>query len=250
MLENIIGIELELLLIIWGIVIFAAVLRAFTGFGFALAAVPAFSQFLSPTASVVLSTSLIFLISLVSIKSYWGVVPLRPMLPLCILLIIGTGIGTMILTLISKNQFQLGVGLSVILACIGLLFLKPSTNWKSPFFTLITGLTSGIMNGAVAISGPPMIIYAMITEPDPKNSRAWLMTILGFAALFGLIAFGMAGFINQQTMWYSLLAFPALYIGNYLGTFLFEQYGNALYRKVAILVLVVIGVSMTAKALF
>jgi len=91
MLENIIGIEIEILLIIWGVVIFAAVLRSFTGFGFALAAVPAFSQFLSPTESVALSMSLIFLISLVSIKSYWGVVPLRPMLPLGIMLLIGTG---------------------------------------------------------------------------------------------------------------------------------------------------------------
>jgi len=250
MLENIFSIKTELLLIIWGIVIFAAVLRAFTGFGFALASVPAFSQCLSPTESVVLSTALIFLISLVSIKSYWGVVPLRPMLPLGILLLIGTGIGAMILTVISKNQFQLGVGLSVILACIGLLFLKPSTSWKSPFLIVITGLIAGIMNGAVAISGPPMIIYAMITEPDPKLSRAWLMTILGFAAFFGLIAFGMAGFINQQTIWYTVLAFPALYLGNYLGAFLFKGYGSALYRKVAISVLVVIGISITAKAIF
>jgi len=171
------------------------------------------------------------------------------MLPLGIMLLIGTGIGTIVLTVISKNQFQLGVGLSVILACIGLLFLKPSTKWKSPFLTFITGLTSGIMNGAVAISGPPMIIYAMITEPDPKHSRAWLMTILGFAALFGLIAFGMAGFINQQTIWYAVLAFPALYAGNYLGAFLFERYGSALYRKVAVSALVVIGVSITMKAL-
>lgn len=249
MLQTIIGIEIELLLIIWGIVIFAAILRAFTGFGFALAAVPAFSHCLSPTESVVLSTALIFLISLVSIKSYWGVVPLRPMLPLGILLLIGTGIGTVILTVISKNQFQLGVGLSVILACIGLLFLQPSTKWKSPFLTFITGFIAGIMNGAVAISGPPMIIYAMITEPDPKHSRAWLMTILGFAALFGLIAFGIVGFINQQTIWYSLLAFPALYVGNYLGAFLFKRYGGALYRKVAISVLVVIGISITMKVI-
>ena len=40
--------------IIWIVVILAAVLRSFTGFGFALAAVPAFSLFLSPIQAVVL----------------------------------------------------------------------------------------------------------------------------------------------------------------------------------------------------
>jgi hypothetical protein len=37
------------LILIWIVVVFSAVLRAFTGFGFALAAVPAFSLLMAPT---------------------------------------------------------------------------------------------------------------------------------------------------------------------------------------------------------
>ena len=39
-------------------VLFAALMRSFSGFGFALMAVPVFSLFLTPGDSVVLSTSL------------------------------------------------------------------------------------------------------------------------------------------------------------------------------------------------
>ena len=118
-----IGFDISELLLIWVVVIFAAVLRSFSGFGFALAAVPIFSLFLSPPESVVLSTTLILLISIASIKDYWGIVPLRPMLPIGMMMLIGTAIGTTVLALISKNQFQMGVGL----------FGYPSLYWADIF---------------------------------------------------------------------------------------------------------------------
>lgn len=237
------------ILSIFAIVAFASILRTFTGFGFALAAVPMFSLFLSPSESVVLSTTLIFLLSLVSIKSYWGVVPLAPMLPIGSMVLVGTFIGSTMLILISKSQFQTCVGLAVVAACFGLVYLKPSRKLKSHTLSIMTGLTSGIMNGAVAMSGPPMIAYAMLTEPDPKHSRAWLMTALGMASLFGLISFGFAGLITQNTIWYALISFPALHVGNKLGSYLFQRFGDSFYRRTALLVLVIIGLATTSSGL-
>ena len=248
MLENIIGLDFNQLLLIYLVVIVAALLRAFTGFGFALAAVPGFSLLLSPVQSVVLSTALVFLISLVAIRSYWGVVPVRPMLPIVLMMLVGTAIGIAILAIISKNQFQLGVGVSVLLACVVLFFLKPSDQLKNPFIAWFAGLISGIMNGVAAISGPPMVVYAMLTQAEPKQNRAWLMTILGIASVLALVSFGIAGFIDSTALLLVVLVFPALYLGNYLGTYLFRRFGNSLYRRIALTVLVLIGVSITLRA--
>ncbi|MDC0173241.1 sulfite exporter TauE/SafE family protein [Gammaproteobacteria bacterium] len=94
------------LLLIWSVVIFASILRSFTGFGFALTAVPVFSLFLTPLESVVLSAALTLTSNLIGVRSYWGIVPLKPMLPLVFMAVIGTAIGTMILAVISPTQFQ------------------------------------------------------------------------------------------------------------------------------------------------
>jgi hypothetical protein len=41
-----------------------------------------FSLFLTPLESVVLSAALTLTSNLIGVRSYWGIVPLKPMLPL------------------------------------------------------------------------------------------------------------------------------------------------------------------------
>jgi uncharacterized membrane protein YfcA len=78
MFEIVANIGLLALMQIWAVVIFASILRSFTGFGFALTAVPVFSLFLSPTDSVVLSAALTLSSNLLGVRTYWGIVPLKP----------------------------------------------------------------------------------------------------------------------------------------------------------------------------
>lgn len=249
MLENIADIDITQLLLIWAVVVFASILRSFTGFGFALAAIPVFSLFLVPTQAVVLCVSLSLVVSCLNLRTFWGEISLRPMLPLLMMALVGTAAGAAVLTFISATQFQLCVGLSVILACVGLTFFQPSTRWKSPALTGFTGLISGLMNGALAIPGPPMIIYAMLTEPEPKRSRALLMTFFLASSLIALASYGAAGFITLQSAWYFLLALPALYAGDKLGYYLFQRFGDDFYRRIALASLVAIGVTITVKSL-
>ena len=71
----------------------AALIRAFTGFGFAMLVVPAFSFLLSPADAVVLSSVLAFLLGLLSYRSWWGLFPVVPARPMVAGSVIGTAIG-------------------------------------------------------------------------------------------------------------------------------------------------------------
>jgi uncharacterized membrane protein YfcA len=246
-------IDFAQLALIWAAVIFAAVLRAFTGFGFALAAVPVFSLFLPPSQAVVLGSALILAISLLNIRSFMGVVPLRPVAPLLFMAVLGTGVGVLLLTLISANSFQLWAGMLVILVCAVMTFYKPSASTQNPFAVkvaaAIAGLLAGLMNGVLAMPGPPIIIFTLMTKPDPQHSRAQLMTLLMAAAVIALISYALAGFITEQSLLNFLLAFPAMLLGDKLGSFLFARFGQALYRKVAIVALLAVGVATLFSAL-
>jgi uncharacterized membrane protein YfcA len=244
-----IDIDLLTLPLIWAAVLFASVLRSFTGFGFALAAVPAFSLFLSPAEAVVLSASLALAISLLSLPSYRGVISLRDMAPLVSMSWLGTMAGAAVLTGISVALFQLFVGLSVILACLGVTVSRPARPWKNPLLPWSMGLLSGLMNGALAIPGPPMIVYAMLTEFEPRRSRALLMTFFMISALLALASYAVAGMVNLQSLVYFLLALPVLYLGDKWGTRLFLRFGDAFYRRVALIGLAAIGISITLRAL-
>lgn len=236
------------LLIIWLVVLLASVLRAFTGFGFALAAVPVFSLFIPPTESVVLIVLMTLTLSLLSLPTYRGVVAVRPLVPLLVMLLIGTALGAFLLPLISVAQFQLWAGLSVILAGVGLTFFQPSKRFDSPFPGWVAGLVAGLMNGALAIPGPPLIIYTMLVEREPRRGRAMLMTILLGCSLLALVAYVAAGFFQLQSVVYFLLSLPALYAGNTLGNRLFLRHGDALYRRIALLTLLAIGLVTSLRA--
>ncbi len=235
--------------LVWAVVVFAAVMRAFTGFGFALTAVPVFALFMPPSQAVVLSASLTLAVSLLTVKTYWGQYPLKPMAPMVALAAVGTATGAAILTSISPTQFKLAIGISVIVACLGLTFYRPSRQRGSTLLSSITGLCSGVLNGAFAIPGPPVIIYAMAAEPEPSRSRALLMIFFLFSAVVGLVSYAVAGFINPSSLWLFLLAFPAMYLGDKLGYRLFRRFGTAMYRRVALSVLFAVGLSITANAL-
>ena len=72
------AVPVEEALLVAGSVGLAALIRAFTGFGFAMLVVPVFSFFLTPGDAVVLSAVLAFLLGLLSYRSWWGLFPVAP----------------------------------------------------------------------------------------------------------------------------------------------------------------------------
>ena len=244
------AVSLPQLLLVWAVVVFAAIMRAFTGFGFALTAVPVFSLFMPPTQAVVLSASLTLGVSLVTLKTYWGRYPLRPMVPLFALSLVGTVAGAFALQWLSPEQFKLWIGPLVIGACALLTCYRPGKRQGNATVAGGVGLGSGLMNGAFAMPGPPIIIYAMATEAQPARSRALLMTFFLFSAVVALASYTAAGYVNARSPWLFLMAFPAMLLGDKLGFILFHRYGDALYRRVALVVLFAVGVTITGRALF
>jgi uncharacterized membrane protein YfcA len=237
------------LVLLWLGVMAAAILRSFTGFGFGLAAVPVFSLFMAPTQAVVLSSSLTFTISLLTLKTYWGGYPLKPMLPMLAMAWLGTVLGVLLLGSLSVPQFQLLIGIAVIAACLALSRYHPRKRSPGLAVNGITGLASGVLNGAFAIPGPPVIIYAMATETEPARSRSLLMTFFLFSAFLALLSYAAAGFVTPRSPWMFALAFPAMYVGDKLGYYLFRRFGTGLYRRIALVVLLAIGLAITVKSL-
>lgn len=236
--------------IIWMVVILAAILRSFTGFGFALAAVPAFSLFLSPTQAVVLVSLLTLAVNLFYAKNYLTNVPLNLLIPLVATAIVGTIIGTQVVKSISVEKFQFWVGCSVIAGCLGMIFLRKIRIPVNNFTTYLTGMLSGIMNGSLAIPGPPIIIFALQSQSTPDKSRILLMTFFFASAFIAFVSYSFAGFVTIQSLFLFLMAFPAMLIGDRLGIYFFNRYGSALYRTIAISCLLVIGMLITLKSIF
>lgn len=231
------------LLAISATVFCSAILRTFSGFGFALAAVPIFSIYLSPIDSVILSALLVFAISLLRVKTFYNQTPLRPLLPMLIMLLLGSFVGTYLLTTMSAEGFRALAGFCVVLACIALTLRPSRVNTERFLMSGIAGLVSGLMNGLLAMAGPAMIVHTLLSEADPRSARIRLMTILFIATILALVSYSLAGLMSVQIFIYFLISLPSLYLGDKFGNALFELYGEKFYRTIAISILFAIGFS-------
>ncbi len=234
--------------LLWLIIVAATLLRSFTGFGFALAAVPGLALLYSPVQAVGLSACLSFALGVQSFPKYRHDLQLNTQWPMFVAAIVGTVLGAQLLQTLSEQQFQLLIGVLVIVACLALARFHPRRHLVKPAIAGSAGLVSGLINGAFAIPGPPVIIYVMSTVADPKASRALMMGFFSFSSLVALITYSSNGMLSLPMLWVAALAYPAVVCGDSLGNYLFRHYGGAFYRRVAIVALFVLGVSILLKA--
>jgi len=237
------------LLLVWSITAGAALLRAFTGFGFALVAVPAYALFFSPAEAVVLCSSLVVILGVQTFPVYRHALNLRQRWPLFAVAVPGTVAGALMLRWLDPQQFRLSLGVLTIIASLLLARFRPSRTTASPQLGGLVGLASGFCNGAFAVPGPPVIVYVMATESDPARSRGLMIGFFSFSGLLALCSFFLLGFVSQRTLLLALLAYPAMYTGDRLGYLAFLRYGARQYRPVAIGLCLAIGVAITLRAL-
>ncbi|MDJ0878385.1 MAG: sulfite exporter TauE/SafE family protein [Halieaceae bacterium] len=247
-LESLAGVALWELPLLWCATAAAAVLRSFTGFGFALAAVPVYALVLPPAQAVVLCASLALVLGVQTAPQYLGHLDKRQR-PVFLAAVPGTLLGAILLQRLDADQFRLLLGLVTIAASLVLSRHRPKLLQVPAGLRGLTGLASGVLNGAFAVPGPPVIVYAMATVSDPARSRAFMIGFFSFSSLLALTGFAWLGFLSWRSLWLVLLVYPAMFAGDRLGFRLFEAHGDVHYRRIAVLTCLLIGVSITLRAL-
>lgn len=248
-MEVLAGVDWLQLALVWLVIAVAAVTRAFTGFGFALVAVPGLALIVAPTEALVTCAALAFALGLFTLRTYWRRFPMTALAPMILMSMFGTAAGAMLVRGISPALFSLWIGIVVMLACVVLTLYKPGRHGGGTVSSGLTGASSGLLNGAFAIPGPPVIVYALATEPDPVRSRALMMTFFLFSSVIALASYGVAGFFTRDTPVLFLAALPAMYLGDKLGYRLFRDHGAKRYRPVALITLFAVGAATTLSAL-
>lgn len=79
--------------------------------------------------------------------------------------------------------------------------------------------------------------YYLGTGIDSRQTRASLLLFFFIASSLATPGLVMAGAVNSNTLWLSLISIPALAAGTWLGTEAFNRLDNAQYRHVAIAIM-------------
>jgi uncharacterized protein len=231
------------------VVLAAGFMRGFTGFGFAMAAVPLLALVIVPARAVPFVVLLQLLVGVwdwreARRRAHW------PSLPWLIAgAVVGTPLGTLSLRAMSADWARLAIAGTVLLAVLLMLRgFKLSEMPKRPALTAI-GFAAGVLNGLAAMPGPPVIVLFLAGAVAIDVARASLLLFFSANNIVGAVSAGAAGLIPPGTLLLAVAALPLLLVSQWLGRRVFLRASPARYRQVALAFLVVLAAITAARAL-
>jgi uncharacterized membrane protein YfcA len=227
----------------------ASVLRGFTGFGFALAAVPLLGLFMSPTEAVPVAVGLQLAGSLLDFPRASKACDWPSLRWLMIGALIGSPLGTLILSSIPAPVSRLVISSITLLAVLvlGRGFALPAM--PSGPATSATGFMAGFFNGLAAMPGPPVVAYYMSVPLPRITTRASLMVFFMMTSITATVVFVATGLLNMHTVTLSVLALPVMWLGTRIGEMAFTRGTDAVHRRVSIVSLGVIALVSAIKGI-
>jgi uncharacterized protein len=252
MIDTIWGILGSYSLALWifaAVIVFAAgFLRGFTGFGFGLLAVPALTLFFEPREIVPAVVILTAVVGLQLLRRVWSQADWPSVKLLTIGAVIGTPFGAWVLASVSADLMRAIIG-SICIAAVLLLwrgFKLHSVPGRGARVGI--GIVSGLINGATAMGGPPVIIFFLALPSGVAVGRASLLVFFFFTSIISIVVQASAGLMSFRVLVLTLLMLPVMALGNRLGDHWFGKATDRHYRLVALVFLLAIAVAAVARA--
>lgn len=230
-------------------VLIAGAVRGYSGFGFAMAAVPLLSLVLEPAAVVPVVMVLQIVTGLDGTLREWAMIEPRPVALLMPGAVVGMVPGLLLLAAMPPDLARLVIGLAVASAVVLL-----ATGWKLPGMPrprtiLGVGLASGVLNGVAAIAGPPVIAMYLASPRPVEVIRATLVFYFLLTSLVGLLIALERGMIGTHGFVLALVLVPGMWIGTRAGEHLFRRFHRH-YRAVGVAILSAIALVAIARAAY
>ena len=231
-------------LALFGAAIFgAAVLRGFSGFGFALAAVPLIAMIVPPARAVAIVILMQAVLGLSDIAQPHTVIDRAGVARLSLGALIGTPLGIAGLLLLDPPTIRICIAAIV---AIGALFLlqKPHPDAQlRPSLALPVGFLSGLFGGLAAMPGPPAIAYYLSGSTPTDIARTSLLVFYFLTSVLALPGLILGNLIDIQVLALSCAALPLMLGGTVIGSRLFRLAPSWSYRPIALLVLIAMALS-------
>jgi uncharacterized membrane protein YfcA len=179
------------------VVTIAGVIQGLTGFGSALVMVPVLSMFLSPREVVPITLVLGTIMNLVIMVQARRSVDRRMLLPLFVPALVGIPIGTLVLLVLPAPFLRILIGGVIISFSLALLAGFSMEIRNERVASVPIGFASGVLNGSITMSGPPLILFFQNQGMDRARFRANLVTFFFVTNVVTMASFAIVARIHE-----------------------------------------------------
>lgn len=223
------------------VIMLSGFIQGTTSFGFSLIALPLLGIMLSLKLVVPLLVIFSLFMNSIILFKLRDYIDLKRISVLIFASIIATPIGAYLLISIDENILKLIVGIIVVLSAIifKLGFNIKVKNEKLAFIPV--GFMSGLLNGSVSLSGPPVILFLTNQKTEKQVFRATLTSFFWILNIATIFVFFYNGLINVTVLNLSVKLMPGLLIGLFFGMKLGDCIQQKTFRDATIFLLFCMG---------
>lgn len=243
-------IELVSLIVSVVAVFLAGIIRGYSGFGFAMVAVTSMSLVLPPARVVPTVLILEVLASIRLVPQVRKDVDWYSLRWLLLGSLVGIPFGVYLLASIPPAPMRISISLIVLIASI---LLMRGFAWKRMpgiVLILVTGLACGMLNGAAAIGGPPVILFYLSSPAAIKTSRASIIAyFLGIDTMCLFMA-AIQGLTTFKTLFLTAVCLIPLLLGITVGSRMFIKIDQASFQRHVLTLLMLLSIAGFFRSIF
>ena len=235
--------------IILSSVFFGGIVKGSVGIGMSMFSVPLIAFMLPPTKAMMLLCFPVIITNFIQMNIRKGITSYR-FLPMFITLLLGIIIGGKLILSIDLKTISIIIAVTIIIFTTINLFGLDLRGLKHEYekkISIILGFFSGILGGLSTFYAPPIITFLVSLNLDKEyfiRTTATMYFLASIPLYTSLIYHGLGTFYDLFISF--MITAPAL-LGQYLGTKIRMRLSNEIFRKIILIILIIIGFSLLIK---
>lgn len=229
------------------VVLIAAFVRGYSGFGFSALVIAASGLVMNPLNFVAVVLVCEIVMTGMQAHNVWQDVDWRRVAALFVGAVVGLPLGLWALTSIPVDAARAVISGYILIMCLVLL---RGWHFKRPVGTagtLAAGVVSGVAN-APGMAGLPVAAFFAAQTMPAAVFRATLVAYFPILDLYSGPMYWLNGMVTWDTVWAGLWCLPLVFIGVFLGSRHFLSTDPQDFRRFAIVLLAVLAVLGLVKA--
>lgn len=226
------------------VTVLGGTLMGFTGFGSTLVMVPLITLVYGPTEAVAVGVAisaagLAQMVPQASRDVVW-----KDVMPACLTSLVLVPVGTMFLFLTDPGITRRLIGGVVLLVAVIMLRGWSYNGPRNRITSSLCGAVSGFTNGFFGIGSPAVTFYYLHVGVAAVTARANIIITIGTLSVVTLVAMAIGGGFKQDTVIRAVVLFAPYSFSLWIGSKLFQYASDDLYRRIALWILMAMGMTV------
>ena len=243
------GLSPGMLLYAFSAILLAAVIRGYSGFGFSALTVTSLSLILPPAEVVPTAFLLEIAASMFMLPMVWRSIDWQKLNWLVLGILAGTPAGLLFLAEVPQDPVRFAISGLVLVACFLLWKNVRIRSEGGRIRLLVVGGISGLVNGAAAIGGLPIVLFLLSGSIRAEVLRATIVAFLFCSDIYATLLSGSQNLLSNELLARSVLFLFPLVVGVAIGHRGFVKSSPESFRKFAICLLILLSLAVIVRGI-